>query len=89
MKQQNVYNSLDEAVTVGLACVKEGLETQAAVKGSIMQYVAANFLPVAHVKALGDIPIWMLDMLHAQLDIAFEVNDGRISRAVLEPAPMV
>lgn len=86
MKKQDSKKGLEELVTVGLACVAEGLDSKETVKDEILDYVNRHYVAVDEVKTVEDIPLRFLAVIQAQLGVGFEVHGGRVSRAVVEPS---
>lgn len=85
MNKRNSRKGLEEVVSVGLACVAEGLDSKETVKDEILDYVNRRYVAVDEVKTVEDIPLRFLAVIQAQLGVGFEVHGGKVSRAVVEP----
>lgn len=88
MKTNTAYNSLTEAVTVGLACIEQGLDRKEDVRESILGYVDEHYVNINGIGSQDDLPVSLLEMLGRVFGMSFEINDGRIGR-LCRKAPAV
>jgi len=69
---------IEEAVTVGLTCLEQGLDSKATVKENILKAVSMNCLPIREVKSVEELPVEVFELFHRQLGIGFEVKAGKV-----------
>ena len=67
---------IENAVRVGLTCVEQRLVNKGAVRRQLMEVVMQQMQPA---RTVADLPIEVLELLHDELGIGFEANDGQIS----------
>lgn len=70
---------IDEAVTVGLTCLQEGLDSKDTVKKNILTAVSQNSFPIQEARTLEELPVTVFEMLHEQLGLGFNIHDGKIT----------
>jgi hypothetical protein len=69
---------IEEAVTVGLTCLEQGLDSKATVKENILKAVSMNCLPIREVKSVEELPVEVFELFHMQLGLGFEVQAGKV-----------
>jgi hypothetical protein len=74
---------IEDAVSIGLTCLEQGLDDKAVVRENILAAIAENCLPVCEGMELEDYPVKFLNMLHERLGISFEVHDSRITATTI------
>ncbi|MDL2288291.1 hypothetical protein LJC32_02800 [Oscillospiraceae bacterium OttesenSCG-928-F05] len=70
---------IDEAVTVGLACVEQGIESKQTVRENILKTIVRLVPECCGRFTLEDIPVEVLDHIYMEMHVAFPANDRRIS----------
>lgn len=75
---------IDEAVTVGLTCLQEGLDNKDTVKKNILAAVSRNLFPIQEASTLEELPVTVFEMLHEQLGLGFNIHDGKITGVSIE-----
>lgn len=84
MRSAAAQINIDEAVTVGLTCLEQGLDNKATVKRNILEAVSKNSIPVSDYSILEDFPVEVFNLLHEQLGIGFNVQAGKITGVTIE-----
>ncbi|ADY54890.1 hypothetical protein Sgly_3155 [Syntrophobotulus glycolicus DSM 8271] len=69
---------IDEAVTVGLTCLEQGLDSKATVKQNILTAVSMNCLPIREAQSVEELPVEVFELFHRQLGLGFEVRAGKV-----------
>lgn len=77
---------IEEAVTVGLTCLEQGLDSKATVKRDILRAVSQNSVTIREMQTLEEFPVEVFELLHRELGIGFEVHAGKIASASVEEA---
>lgn len=86
MRSTAAVLKIEEAVTVGLTCLEQGLDSKATVKSNILRAVSQNSIPVREMNTLEEFPIEVFELLHRELGLGFEVHAGKITGASVEDA---
>lgn len=68
--------SIENTVTFALTCVAQGLEDKQTAKAWLMHAIDQQTQPM---HTIVDLPIEVLELLHDELGIGFEMNDGQLS----------
>ncbi|EPR07782.1 hypothetical protein [Ruminiclostridium papyrosolvens] len=75
---------IEEVVSVGLACLEQGLDNKTTVKNNILKAVSQNSILIHETHSLEEFPTDVFYWLHNEFGLGFEIHDGKIISAYVE-----
>lgn len=84
MRSTAAVLKIEEAVTVGLTCLEQGLDSKETVKNNILRAVSQNSIPIREKNTLENLPVSIFNLIHEYFGIGFEVQAGKITGAYME-----
>lgn len=80
----SVALKIEEAVSVGLTCLEQGLDNKATVKSNILKAFSQNSILIRKPHTLEEFPTEVFYWLHNEFGLGFEIHDGKIISAYVE-----
>lgn len=84
--RSSVALKIEEAVSIGLTCLEQGLDNKATVKSNILKAFSQNSILIHETQTLEEFPTEVFYWLNNEFGLGFEVHDGKIISAYVEEA---